>query len=108
MAHTKVVGNTSEAFVLAGFLSVGFQVCVPFGEGSRYDLVVDAGGHLLRVQCKTASKVPGMDALRFKARSVRKDPGSNVIVTQTYRDQADLFAAYSPVTGKVYVLPVDE
>ena len=109
MANTKTVGDISEAFVLAEFLRAGFQVLRPFGENSRYDLVVEVSGRFLRVQCKTASKVPAVDAIRFKARSVRhQNHGSKVIVSQTYRNEADLFAAYSPVTGQVYVLPVDD
>lgn len=32
---------------------VGFDVLTPFGENTRYDLVLDDGEHLTRVQCKT-------------------------------------------------------
>jgi hypothetical protein len=110
MANHATVGDISEAVVLAEFLKAGFPVLRPFGTtNSRYDLVVEAGGRFLRVQCKTASQIPGVNALRFKARSVHlKTPLSRVVEGRSYRGEADLFAAYSPVTGKVYVLPVDE
>jgi hypothetical protein len=55
MPNTKVAGDITEAVVLAEFLRAGFPVCVPFGDNQRYDLVVEAGGRFLRVQCKTAS-----------------------------------------------------
>jgi hypothetical protein len=46
--------------------------------------------------------------LRFHSRSVRLKDRSGGIENRSYRGQADLFAAYSPDTGQVYVLAVDE
>jgi len=105
MPNTKSAGDITEAVVLAEFLRAGFPVCVPFGDNRRYDLVVEAGGRFLRVQCKTASltsdRCGGKGCIRFKARS-------GVHESRPYWGQADLFAAYSPDTRQVYVLPVDE
>ena len=105
MPNTKAAGDITEAVVLAEFLRAGFSVCVPFGDNQRYDLVVEAGGRFLRVQCKTASltsdRCGGKGCIRFKARS-------GVHESRPYWGQADLFAAYSPDTRQVYVLPVDE
>jgi PD-(D/E)XK endonuclease len=42
---------------------VGFAVLLPFGENTRYDLVVDDGAELRRVQCKTGRLYKG--AIRF-------------------------------------------
>jgi hypothetical protein len=110
MANPSMIGDISEAIVLAEFLKAGFPVLRPFGmTNSRYDLVVENRGRFLRVQCKTASQVPGVAAIRFKARSVHfKTPRSTEVEARPYRGEADLFAAYSPVTRRVYVLPVDE
>jgi hypothetical protein len=55
VVHTKVAGDTTEAVVMAEFVKAGFPVLIPFGENHRYDLVIEAGGRFLRVQCKTAS-----------------------------------------------------
>ena len=55
MVDTKAIGDVSEAMILTEFLKAGFPVLVPFGDNRRYDLVVEVGGHFLRVQCKTAS-----------------------------------------------------
>jgi hypothetical protein len=104
MPDTKGAGDIAEAIVLAEFAKAGFPVLVPWGDNQRYDMVVEAGGSFLRVQCKTASpcgwKGDGA-CLRFKARS-------GVHESHPYRGQADLFAAFSPDTGQVYVLAVDE
>ena len=47
------VGNVTEAAVLAALVRHGHHVLIPFGDGLPYDLVVDAGDDLIRVQCKT-------------------------------------------------------
>ena len=101
MVHTKVIGETTEAIVLAEFVKAGFPVLLPFGENQRYDLVIEAGGRFLRVQCKTGRPVQG--AVCFNATS---HDGHRP--RQGYRGQADLFAVYAPCTRQVYVLPVDE
>jgi hypothetical protein len=98
-------GDITEAIVLAEFLKAGFPVLVPFGDNRRYDLVVEVRERFLRVQCKTASlttdRCGGAGCIRFKARS-------GVRESRPYRGQADLFGAYSPETGQVYVIEVDE
>jgi hypothetical protein len=110
MADTKAAGDIAEAVVMAEFLKAGFPVLIPFGENHRYDLVIEAGGPFLRVQCKTASPYGWQgdsSCIRFHAYShrfvSRKFEGR-----EAYRDQADLFAVYAPTTGQVYVLAVDE
>ena len=54
MANTKAIGEISEAMILAEFLKAGIPVLMPFGDNQRYDMVVEAGGQFLNVQCKTA------------------------------------------------------
>jgi hypothetical protein len=51
---TNDIGNASESIVLTAYISAGFFVSVPFGNGCAYDLVVDTGTRLLKVQVKTA------------------------------------------------------
>jgi PD-(D/E)XK endonuclease len=91
--NTKAARDITEAVVLAEFLRAGFPVCVPFGDNRRYDLVVEAAGRFLRVQCKTASltsdRCGGKGCIRFKARS-------GVHESRPHRGQGDLFAASSP------------
>ena len=54
MANTKAIGTISESVVLSEFLKAGFPVLLPFGDNLRYDMVIEAGGRFLSVQCKTA------------------------------------------------------
>jgi PD-(D/E)XK endonuclease len=105
MPNTKLIGEISEAIVLVEFLKAGFPVALPFGDNQRYDIVVEVGGSFLRVQCKTARVIKGGAVVCFNARSTNPPERSTL---SSYRNQADLFAAYSPHTKQVYVLPVDE
>jgi hypothetical protein len=104
--NTKSIGERSEAIVMAEFLKAGYVVLMPFGDNQRYDLVIDIDGKFLRVQCKTARLIKAGAVLNFPAysSSVHRSGGTK----KGYRDQADLFAVYSPDTGQVYILPVAE
>jgi hypothetical protein len=42
----------AEAAITAAAIELGLVVLRPFPEGRRYDLVIDNGARLLRVQCK--------------------------------------------------------
>lgn len=112
MANTKSIGDTSEAVVLAEFIKADFPVLLPFGDNQRYDMVVEAYGRLLRVQCKTASpcgRKGNGSCIRFNAHSGAFGPGDrSPNRLRSYRSEADLFAAYAPSTDQVYVLAVDE
>lgn len=52
---TQIKGITCELECALKFIEQGFIVSVPYGNTSRYDLLVDGGnGKYFRVQCKTA------------------------------------------------------
>jgi PD-(D/E)XK nuclease superfamily protein len=111
VADTKLLGDTTEAIVLAEFIKAGFAVLIPFGENQRYDLAVEAGGRLLRIQCKTASpcgRNGDRSCLRFHAYSHRFE-SRKFRGREDYRGAADLFGVYAPPPiNQVYILPVDE
>jgi len=62
-------GNISEAIVLARYLKAGFMVSTPFGVGAPYDMVVDTGASLFRVQVKTGRLRNGV--IEFETRRAR-------------------------------------
>lgn len=88
--------------MLGEFLKLGFRVSIPYGEHSRYDLVVDTGYQLLRVQCKTGRLIRNGAVLCFDTCS--RDGHRP---REGYKGQADVFAVYSPHTGQVYIMDVD-
>lgn len=52
--HKFELGNYSESIVLSAYLEAGFTVSIPFGSGASYDLLVDNGNSIFKVQVKTA------------------------------------------------------
>jgi PD-(D/E)XK nuclease superfamily protein len=100
--NTMHKGNSSEAIVLAAYTRAGFAVSLPFGSGSAYDMIVDIGARLIRVQVKTGWHHNG--CLLYKGRRRIKDSNRNGL--RRYRtDEVDFFAVYDPETDSIYVVP---
>lgn len=98
---TSAIGNQTEGVVLAALIKAGKVVLLPFGGGHRYDIAVDDGGRLVRVQCKTAFYKKG--CVIFNSCSRYRGGGNH-----HYQGDADVFGVYSAHTGQVYLVPVDE
>ena len=65
---SKQKGNLTELKCITAFYELGYQCSIPYGENSRYDLIADIDGRLIRVQRKTSHEVePG--AIEFKCRN---------------------------------------
>lgn len=96
--NTKKISEQSEATVLTKFLQNGYPVALPFGDNQRYDLIVDFGDRLSRVQVKVGRIKNG--AITFDAHSSHD--------RQSYRGGADLFAVYVFELDQVYLLDVDK
>ena len=53
MEHPKDIGDRSTLAVMAALQRLGYGLYLPFGENTRCDLVLEAAGKLVRLQCKT-------------------------------------------------------
>ncbi len=95
----KQRGEMAEAAFLAKAASLGLRVSKPWGEG-RYDLIVDNGKKLLRVQVKSAHRPGKENEYRIYARgcSMRVYDASEI----------DLLAAYVVPANAWYLFPVEE
>jgi hypothetical protein len=105
--HPKLVGDQTEAMVIARLVQAGKCVLLPFGENTRYDLVLDEGDHFVRVQCKTGRLRGG--AIRFNTCSTTyHHPNNRGMKTynHNYLGQADLFGVYCRENDRVYLVPV--
>jgi PD-(D/E)XK endonuclease len=98
-------GAIAEAVIAAEVLKLGLDVYRPVSEGGRYDLVVDAGFRLLRVQCKSA-RLQG-SVIAVPIRTTRLTPRGYVRTTYTARE-IDGIAAYCAGNGQCYWLPIEE
>ena len=85
---------------------VGYDLLMPFGENTRYDLVVDDGERLARVQCKTGRLRAG--AIRFAACSSYAHHPNPRQPSRDYLGEIDYFAVYCPETKGVYLIPIDD
>lgn len=92
-------GNAGEAAVLNEFVQRGFQVFVPFGNGSAIDLITLVEGAFVRVQCKTGWRNRG--CLLFNSYSTDHGRGQG-----SYEGLADLFGVFYPPTTELFFVPV--
>jgi hypothetical protein len=84
--QTREKGNLTEAKILAALLAAGYLVSIPFGEGHKYDFIIDDSVSLWRVQCKTGR--------------VKKEPCCLIVIVS--RVMAQLSKA---ITGWLTCLP---
>jgi hypothetical protein len=81
-------------------------VSIPFGENSRYDMIADVDGKLIRVQVKTSSIKNGdPNVIEFSCRSSHVN-STGVKNIRYNANEIDYFATYW--NGKCYLIPVLE
>jgi hypothetical protein len=98
-------GAVAEARVTAAAIELGLTVLRPLCEGRRYDLVIDLGGSLLRVQCKWASRQGSV--LCVRCITSRHTPRGYRRTTYS-AGEVDAIAAYAPGPGACYLIPIKE
>jgi hypothetical protein len=98
-------GAAAEAEVAAAAIRLHLLVLRPLAEGGRYDLIVDLGGKLLRVQCKWASRRG--DVLTACCRTCRHTP-RGYLRTAYAASEVDAIGLYAPSTDRCYLIPIDE
>ena len=69
MSKTTQIGKIGESLVLAKLTELGYQVFLPFGDGSLIDLIVDINGNLKRIQVKTSSVKEDETCVKFSLSS---------------------------------------
>ncbi len=106
MEHPKDVGDRTTLAVMFALHEFGYQVATPFGENTRYDLILDDGDQLLRVQCKTGRMRLG--AVEFATASSYAHHPNEKPTQRHYQGQVDHFAVYCRETGGVYLIPIGE
>lgn len=92
----------SAEFLAAYDISRRGLECMLAGEGMRYDLLVDAGGAIKRVQVKSNRRAV-LRAARSKGRSYTFGKDSNPL--NGYGDAIDLFALVALDVGCVLYVP---
>ena len=102
--NTKIKGDISVAKVIASLIKKGYAVSLPFGDCQRYDLILDDGKNLSKIQVKTSRIADG--AVEFNSHSIVSRAGGK-IEYKTYENDVDGFAVYSPELDKTYLIPMN-
>jgi hypothetical protein len=106
MDHPKDVGDRSQLAIMLALRRAGFGLLVPFGENTRYDLVIDDGTNLSRVQCKTGRLRRG--AVVWSVCSSYAHQPNPKAKRRDYRSDVDFFAVYCSDSGLVYLVPISD
>ena len=106
MEHPKAIGDRSALAIMLALHEAGYDLLVPFGENTRYDLVIDDGTRLARVQCKTGRLRQG--AILFNTCSSYAHHPNPRVVKRDYQGQIDYFAVFCPETRGAYLIPIAE
>jgi prevent-host-death family protein len=97
-------GNIAEAEIAAAAMRLGIGVLRPIVEHGRYDLALEVGTRLLRVQCKWARRE--RDVIVINLVGFRFTSTGNVR-TKYSAAEIDAVAAYCNETDQCYLLPAD-
>lgn len=103
MSETTLKGAIAEAAIAMAATKLGYVVLRPMTEGRRYDLVIDTGPRLLRVQCKWARRKQGVVVVDTSTR--RLTPHGYVHTTYAH-GEIDGIAAYCQELERCYFLPI--
>ena len=106
MVHPKDIGDRTTLALMVALREAGYAISVPFGENTRYDLVIDDGLRLARVQGKTGRLRGG--AVIFSTASTYLHHPNPGVSRRGYRGEIDYFGVYCAATGGVYLLPIDD
>ena len=104
MVHPKEIGDRSTLAVMLALREAGFHLLVPFGENTRYDVVIDDGTRLARVQCKTGRLRNG--AVVFNVCSTYAHHPKPRVIRRDYQGQVDYFGVFCPETRRSYLIPI--
>jgi PD-(D/E)XK endonuclease len=95
----------AEAAITAAAIELGLVVLRPFPEGRRYDLVVDVGPQLLRVQCKWG-RLAGSVIVVILA-TCRYTPSRGYVRTKYTAGDVDGIAVYCHDLKRCFYLPIE-
>src|SRR6187200_1602445 len=101
---TDQKGAIAEAAIALAAMKLGIDIYRPLGEGGRYDLILDVGSRLLRVQCKWAAS--SEQVLVVRCYTFRRTRTGWKKTTYT-ADEVDVIAAYSMELDRCFLIPIE-
>ena len=105
--NTKDIGDIAEANIIARLLEFGWMVAKPFGDNQFYDLIVDYGEGLKRIQIKSSKYHEKRGVIISYTRRLHNTRTKSVCKAYT-KDEIDFFIIYSPELKQIYLIPIEE
>ena len=100
MAITKSKGDIGEAAIRLDILRRGYKIAQPLGEDWSFDLIVQRGRELERVQCKYTESRNGVVSVQCRS-------CNNWSVKRYSSNDVDWIACYDKNTDKCYYVPAN-
>lgn len=102
-------GLLVEVKAKAKLIENGFSVSQPLDPHSRYDLIVDNGDRLFKVQIKgIRAKLPHRDAYRLRLYTRTKRVATKDVERPYTKDEVDMYVVYIKPLDIWYVIPQDD
>ena len=101
---TNEKGAIAELKIATAAAELGVPVLRPLTDHCRFDLALEVGGRLLRVQCKWGGLIRSGSVVQVKLQSSRCTPAGYVRASYT-EDEIDLLAVYCGELDRCYLLP---
>jgi PD-(D/E)XK endonuclease len=98
-------GAIAEMAIQKAAVELGYVVLRPLVEGRRYDLIIDTGPALWRVQCKWAARKGSI--VLVNTRTSRYTPHGYVRTTYSAAE-IDRFGVYCQELNRCYFLPIGD
>ena len=93
--NPRTQGAIGIGRAIAHYFAKGYAVFVPVADVSRYDLIVDTGERLMRIEVKTTTQPKGEVSLR----TMGGNTSWNGVVKRISRDDCDAVFAVNLNTG---------
>lgn len=105
---SKRLGNVGEAVALSKFISLGYNVYLPFGNSGSVDMIVDLNGFYCKVQVKTSTRNNG-DAVIFhltKGNGYVRDGSTLIARHDKYETgEIDAYVLYDAIADTLFMVP---
>ena len=106
MAPLKTKGDTAEMMVAADLVKRGYRIAFPYGEDSDYDLIVERGPKLERIQVKYTESRNNVIVVKCKSHSLTN---GKIRSTKYYTAaMIEWLAVYDRTTERCYYVPAVE
>lgn len=102
--NTKEQGSVGVARAIAYYTERGGKVFIPVSDVSRYDLIVDMEGKLIRVEVKTTMQENG----EFALRTCGGNQSWNKVVKRIDVKDCDMVFLYNMFTGSEFERTAEE